>query len=256
MQLHDIRAALSQLEVKESVKILFAVESGSRAWGFPSKDSDYDVRFVYVRKPWDYINVYQRRDVIERPITDVLDISGWDLSKAFGLLRKSNPALMDWLQSPIVYQEAQPHADAFRQLAEGAFLPLASCLHYRSIARKHQMRNAKKTQVRLKLYLYTLRPCLAALWVIERGTQPPMLFSELVDVYLPHGALRDVVDNLVAIKSGSTEQDSVARLPSLDGFIEESLVRIGNSLPSAIPAMSKEKCNALFRQMLRDCWAL
>lgn len=137
MQLHDIRAALSQLEVKESVKILFAVESGSRAWGFPSKDSDYDVRFVYVRKPWDYINVYQRRDVIERPITDVLDISGWDLSKAFGLLRKSNPALMEWLQSPIVYQEAQPHADAFRQLAEGAFLPLASCHHYRSMARKH-----------------------------------------------------------------------------------------------------------------------
>ena len=118
------------------------------------------------------------------------------------------------------------------------------------------MRNAKKTQVRLKHYLYTLRPCLAALWVIDRGTQPPMLFSELVDVYLPHGALRDVVDNLVAIKSGSTEQDSVARLPILDGFIEESLVRIGNSLPSAIPAMSKEACNELFKQMLRDCWAL
>ena len=83
----NIQAELSRLEREESIKILFAVESGSRAWGFPSKDSDYDVRFVYARRPWDYINVYRQRDVIERPITDELDISGWDLNKAFGLLR-------------------------------------------------------------------------------------------------------------------------------------------------------------------------
>ncbi|MEM9948399.1 MAG: nucleotidyltransferase domain-containing protein [Cyanobacteria bacterium P01_D01_bin.36] len=250
----NIQAELSRLEREESIKILFAVESGSRAWGFPSKDSDYDVRFVYARRPWDYINVYRQRDVIERPITDELDISGWDLNKAFGLLRKSNPALMEWVRSPLIYKEAQPHADRFRQLAEEAFLPLASCYHYCSMARQHQMRTAKKTQVSLKKYLYTLRPCLAAMWVIERGTQPPMLFSELVEAYLPSGELRRVVDELVTIKSSATEKDSVERLPMLDTFIEESVVRIGENLPAQKTAMRKDECNELFRQMLREYW--
>ena len=141
-----IEQALAILERDESVKILFAVESGSRAWGFPSRDRDYDVRFVYVRQPWDYINVYPLRDVIEKPITDELDISGWDLAKAFGLLRKSNPALMEWVRSPLVYQELPPHVETFRRLAKEAFLPLASCHHYRSMARKHQMRRRRESR--------------------------------------------------------------------------------------------------------------
>ncbi len=120
--------ALDRLEAEESIKIIFAVESGSRAWGFPSKDSDYDVRFIYAREPWWYINVYKGRDVIELPITDDLNISGWDLQKAFGLLCKSNPALMEWVRSPRIYRES-PQADNFRLLAKQAFLPLASCHH-------------------------------------------------------------------------------------------------------------------------------
>lgn len=247
---------LAALEHDASIKILFAVESGSRAWGFPSRDSDYDVRFVYMRHPWDYINVYPLRDVIERPITDELDVSGWDLVKAFGLLRKSNPAIMEWVRSPLIYQEFQPHMETFRQLATQAFLPLASCHHYRSMARKHQMRSSKKEQVRLKHYLYTLRPCLSARWVIEKGSQPPMLFGELVDTFLPTGEIREVVDRLVAMKSDATEKDSVERIPVLDNFIDRSLEVIADNLPEATPSMSKAECNEQFRQMLRDCWAI
>ena len=100
-----ILAKLTAIEDKEKIKILFAVESGSRAWGFPSKDSDYDVRFVYIRRPEWYLSIEKKRDVIEYAINDLLDINGWDIQKGLGLLRKYNPALMEWLDSPIVYRE-------------------------------------------------------------------------------------------------------------------------------------------------------
>lgn len=249
-----IQQELNRIEAEASVKIIFAIESGSRAWGFPSKNSDYDIRFIYVREPWWYINVYKGRDVIERPITGDLDINGWDLQKAFGLLRKSNPALMEWIKSPILYREYSPHADNFRQLARQAFLPLASCYHYRSMARKHQARSARKSQVRLKHYLYTVRPCLAARWVIEHGTQPPILFADLVDSLLPQGEVRDIVDRLVELKSSTSEVDTVDRIPALDHFIEQELAALKISLPTAKPAMSKDKCNSTFRTMLKNCW--
>lgn len=249
-----IQQALDRLEAEETVKIILAVESGSRAWGFPSKDSDYDVRFIYAREPWWYISVYRGRDVIERPITDELDISGWDLQKAFGLLRKSNPALMEWVRSPILYRESRPDADNFRQLAKQAFLPLSSCHHYLSMAQSHQRRSARHQQVRLKHYLYSIRPCLAARWVVEQGTQPPMLFSELVEAFLPEGEVRQIIDTLIEMKSGTSEIDTVERIPELERFVEANLQVVEANLPAASTAFARDKCNTLFRSMLKSCW--
>ena len=96
---------LHEIEEREHVRILLAVESGSRAWGFASPDSDYDVRFLYVRTMTDYLRLDPVRDVIEQPINDLLDMNGWDLQKALRLLYKSNPTLFEWLKSPIVYME-------------------------------------------------------------------------------------------------------------------------------------------------------
>ncbi|MGB3300424.1 MAG: nucleotidyltransferase domain-containing protein [Phormidesmis sp.] len=249
-----IHHELDRLAAEESIKIIVAVESGSRAWGFPSQDSDYDVRFIYARDPWRYINVYKGRDVIERPIADELDISGWDLQKAFGLLRKSNPALMEWVNSPLIYRELQPQADNFRRLATQAFLPLASCHHYLSMAHGHQRRSARHKKVSLKHYLYSVRPCLAARWVVEYGTQPPMLFSKLVETFLPQGEIRQIVDGLITLKSGTSEIDTVDRIPALERFIAESLKEIEASLPVATANFSKSECNTLFRTMLKACW--
>ena len=102
-----INQALDHVEADDDVAILLAVESASRAWGFPSSDSDYDVRFVYVRPPDWYLSIdlEARRDVIEYPLKDNIDLSGWDLRKALRLFRKSNPPLLEWLQCPIVYRE-------------------------------------------------------------------------------------------------------------------------------------------------------
>ena len=102
-----ISKKLKEIEQKENVKIIMAVESGSRAWGFASPDSDYDVRFVYVRRPEDYLRLEKTKDVIEWQLDDVLDINGWDLKKALQLMHDSNPSIFEWCASPIVYQSCE-----------------------------------------------------------------------------------------------------------------------------------------------------
>jgi uncharacterized protein len=149
------------------VRTLFAVESGSRAWGFESPDSDYDVRFVYVHEPSWYqaVDLEERRDVIEYPIVDDIDLHGWDARKALRLFWKSNPAFVEWIQSPIVYLEQ----DAFRQKAIEAlptiYRPHNGIYHYRSMAKTNYRGYLQEPTVRLKKYFYVLRPLLAARWI-------------------------------------------------------------------------------------------
>jgi len=149
---------LKRLEREEQVRILYACESGSRAWGFPSRDSDYDVRFVYIRKPEWYLSIFEKRDVIERPISDKLDISGWDLRKALNLYRKSNPPLLEWLQSPIRYYEHSGIAEQLRRLSPLAFSPKSCMYHYLSMARGNYREYLQGERVRIKKYFYVLRP--------------------------------------------------------------------------------------------------
>ncbi len=125
----QIEVELQRIEQEEGVNILSACESGSRAWGFPSKDSDYDVRYIYIRPVEWYLSIFEKRDVIERPISDMLDINGWDLKKALNLFRKSNPPLLEWLQSPIVYLENGSVAEQIRRVSPLTFSP-RSCMHH------------------------------------------------------------------------------------------------------------------------------
>ena len=133
-----IISRLREIEGENTVKILYACESGSRAWGFPSSDSDYDVRFVYIRSVESYLSVQKSRDVIEYPEIGKLDISGWDLQKALLLLRKSNPPLLEWLGSPIVYLEGYSIAAQMRELAAQYYSATASVYHYLHMARLFQ----------------------------------------------------------------------------------------------------------------------
>ena len=171
-----ILSKLREIENKENVRILLAVESGSRAWGFASPDSDYDVRFIYVRNQEDYLRLEKVRDVIELPIDDVLDINGWDLQKTLRLLYKSNPTLFEWFSSPIVYMETE-FADKFRLIMQEYFLTKRSMYHYVSMAEGNYREFLKGDMVKAKKYFYVLRPILACRWILEKGTPPPMLFS-------------------------------------------------------------------------------
>ena len=144
---------LNEIERAENVRILLAVESGSRAWGFASPDSDYDVRFIYVRPKTDYLRLEPIRDVIEYPLDDVLDINGWDLSKVLRLLRKSNPTLFEWFSSPIVYRETA-FANEFRSVMLRYFSSKRGLSHYLSMAISNYREYLKGGMVRAKKYFY------------------------------------------------------------------------------------------------------
>src|SRR5712692_7457134 len=129
-----IKQVLHDIEVQEQVSILYACESGSRAWGFASHDSDYDVRFLYARTKAAYLRLDPPRDVIERPIVDNLDVNGWDIFKALRLLRKSNPPLLEWLFSPIVYLEKSASINDLRAIARRFYSSNALYYHYKHMA--------------------------------------------------------------------------------------------------------------------------
>ena len=219
-----IQEQLRRIEEAENINILLAVESGSRAWGFASPDSDYDVRFIYIRRLEDYLRLDAIRDVIELPINDVLDINGWDLQKTLRLLHKSNPTLFEWFSSPIVYQKTE-FADKFRDLMMHYFSSKKTLYHYVSMAEGNYREYLKGDLVRAKKYFYVLRPVLACQWILDWGTPPPMLFSELLKAELPV-ELIDVVNQLLELKMNSPEVKLVKRISEINEYLDESIPSI------------------------------
>lgn len=219
-----ILSKLRQIEEDYNVKILMAVESGSRAWGFASPDSDYDVRFIYVRPKEDYLKLEEVRDVIELPINDELDINGWDLQKTLRLLYRSNPTLFEWFSSPIVYMETN-FTDQFRAIMNDYFSTKKSLYHYISMAESNYREYLKGEMVKAKKYFYVLRPVLACRWVIERNSPPPMLFSELAAAELPE-RLRTEVEYLLDLKINSPEVKEIPRINAINEYLDESIAEI------------------------------
>ncbi|AXE36058.1 nucleotidyltransferase domain-containing protein [Chromobacterium phragmitis] len=222
---------LAALERRRDVRVLFACESGSRAWGFASPDSDYDVRFLYVHRPEWYLRVERQRDVIEQPLDDELDVSGWELRKALQLLNRSNPTLFEWLQSPLVYRADEDATAALRELMPD-FHSLARCRwHYLSMARKHHQGYLQGETVRLKKYLYVLRPLLAVRWLDSGRGLPPMRFADLAAATVDDARLADEINHLLAVKMAAGEARQGPRLPRLDAFIAAMLAEPAPPLP-------------------------
>lgn len=234
----EILEALACIERDHDVRVLYACESGSRGWGFSSPDSDYDVRFVYVhRLPW-YLTVNEKtglgepqRDVIELPIDDELDVSGWDLRKALRLLSKSNPTLSEWLRSPVIYRADENVAAKLRALSEACYSRLSAWHHYHSMARLNFRGYLRGERIRTKKYLYVLRPLLACRWIQEEDLPPPMAFQDLLERLIPDGALREAIEALLMLKRASREVDDGPRIPIISDFIERELARMSASAP-------------------------
>jgi uncharacterized protein len=231
----SIRAAIEQrleaIESEHNVRVLYACESGSRGWGFASPDSDYDVRFLYVHPlPW-YLRVSPPRDVIELPISEVLDINGWELRKALGLLEKGNATLIEWLDSPVIYRADTAFLEALRAAARQTHRPERSFHHYVHMARKNYREYLRGDRVRLKKYLYVLRPLLATLWIEEGRGAAPMPFADLVDGIVTDPALRSAIDELLAIKRAAPESEYGQPLPIINAFIDTELSRLEAVLP-------------------------
>jgi hypothetical protein len=219
----QILDCLRRLEADHDVKVLFACESGSRGWGFASPDSDYDVSFIYVNRLSWYLTVEPGRDVIEQPISGDLDVNGWDLRKTLQLLRQSNPTLLEWLCSPIVYREESDAAARLRALAEEGFSAVRGYHHYASMAKKNFREHLRGEEVRYKKYLYVLRPLLAARWIRDGRGVPPMRFAALAEATLSDRALLDEINRLLEVKMRAGEAATSPRWHGIDDFIEHEL---------------------------------
>lgn len=244
-----IKQKLKEIEAQEDVKILLAVESGSRAWGFSSSDSDYDVRFIYVRPRNEYLKLKEKRDVIEWQLDDTLDISGWDLKKALLLLYKSNATLFEWAQSPIVYYK-DPDFGKFKSLLPQYFTLKKVIYHYWHMADTNYRQLAKQDSARLKQYFYILRPLLAAQWIMAKETVPPIVFQVLVEAML-QADLKPLVQQLLDLKEQTRELDQGRRIAELDAYFERTLIEVKAYVDNLTDAFNTiEPLDALFLSYL------
>lgn len=192
---------LKEIENDKQVEILFACESGSRAWGFASPDSDYDIRFIYKHKPEYYLSLWEKPDVIEFMTEDDLDGSGWDLRKAIKLLSKSNAPLIEWLFSPVVYYKNDAFLQEMQELTRECFSPIATLHHYLGTT-KNFMDVCEMEEVKLKSYFYALRTALAGKWIIENNTFPPVAFADLLPI-----APQNIQDKILELQQIKAKQD-------------------------------------------------
>ena len=254
----EIVARLSDLENEEGVKIVYACESGSRAWGFPSSDSDYDVRFIYLRPQAWYLSIdlERKRDVIERPINDQIDLNGWDLRKALWLYRKSNPPLLEWLGSPIIYLEKYSIAPQMRKLAPEYYSPKACMYHYLHMARGNYREYLKGERVWIKKYFYILRPLLAINWLEKDLGIVPTEFRDLVNQVVRDEELKREIEKLIKAKQQGAELDYGPRIPVIGDFIAREIARLEDQqFTDNTKKGSSEELNRLFRSALDEVWS-
>ena len=233
-----IQELLDKTESERGIKILFAVEAGSRAWGFESQDSDYDVRFVYIPPIQRYLTLDTQRDVIEITHGDI-DLVGWDIRKALTLFRKTNPNFIEWLNSPITYSEVNHHGTNLRQ-------DLISCLpeyigkkammsHYHGMAKRNWKEYLQESPVWTKKYLYVIRPLIACTWLQHESTTPSVNFRELLadtspllkakkfENTTPNDIIRSIRE-LIERKIAGDELSKGPRIPALHHYISSEIV--------------------------------
>jgi predicted nucleotidyltransferase len=248
----DIEQRLAAIEAGEGVRYLLAVESGSRAWGFPSPDSDYDVRFVYVRpRDW-YLNLSAGRDVIETPIEGDMDINGWDIRKMLTLMLKSNAVASEWLASPIRYRPDHPTVARIAALADAIFDPRGIGYHYAHLGQRAVDRRLEGDEaIPVKHYFYGLRPALAIRALrLNPVRRPPMNLRRLMEESDLALSLSAIIEELVEAKSRTRELGNTRRYPELDALIRDELGRAGE-LPERKPGVEAQaRANQIFLDLV------
>lgn len=248
----SIQNELSRIEEIENITILYACESGSRAWGFESADSDYDVRFIYLRRTLQYLTVERGREVIEKPLENGIDLSGWDLIKALELFRKSNPPLLEWLQSPIVYRSTSSLIGRLHALLSQYYSPKACMYHYLHMAKGNFREYLRGEEVWTKKYFYVLRPVLACLWIEKGLGVVPTEFHKLVEALVADRELKDEIDALLAAKKAGLELRKGPRNEIISSFIEQQILRLNSAGQRSAVTSDPSSLNRLFVDILTE----
>lgn len=259
-----ILLVLKQIEKEYDVVILYACESGSRAWGIPSNDSDYDVRFIYVHKKEWYLSIDQRRDLLEVPKHDkisikvdkLLDLNGWELTKALRLFRKSNPPLLEWLHSNIVYYEATSAINKMKELESQIFSPISGIHHYLKMAKGNYRDYLNRKEVKIKRYFNIFRPLLAAKWIAKHNAFPPIKFTHLIEDILSTSEIKLVLEDIIKLKMTGETLDSNPRTEVINPFVETEIAYIEQYVRQVSVNKSDptEVLNQLFRETLEEAW--
>ena len=220
---------LDEVEENHKVKVLYAIENGSRVWGMSSRDSDYDVRFIYIRKKEDYLRIHRERDVIEVPEDKEhkIDMVGFDIYKFFGLLKESNPTVIEWLVSSIVYRNVFKGYRELREFIEAKFNPMSLFHHYKSMCKNNYLKYIKSgTDIRHKRYLYCLRGLVNAVYVMDRLKVPPISFQGAAKVANIPKDVKASIGEIIRVKKDGMEKDKIGKIPVFDkeieGFIESA----------------------------------
>lgn len=250
----EIKTRLAAIEAEDGVRVLMAVESGSRAWGFPSPDSDYDIRFIYVRpRDW-YLSLTPGRDVIERPIVDEIDLNGWDVRKALGLLLKSNAVVSEWIESPIRYRPDDPFVAKFAALADAMLDARALAHHYARLGRTAADRWLDGGgDVAVKKYFYALRPALAIRVLrLNPHQRPPMNLHALVALADLPAEAEAAIAALVEAKARTNERSNGTRVPLLDALIADELGRAAELADRAPSPEWAKRADNLFIELVNS----
>ncbi len=251
-----IQEYLLEIEQRHNVTVLYACEAGSRVWGFPSKDSDYDIRFIYVR-PKDYyltLNVENKRDVIEDKTNALLDFDGWDLRKTLKLLKKCNPPLFEWFASTTIYMSNPDFYDSMNKIMPLYYNYPAMCYHYLHMAKGNNRDYLQREEVWLKKYFYVLRPMLAVMYLMEHNNIPPLDFMELVRHMVHPGLVEREINELLVRKMEGDELSMGPRIPAISDYIAQNLTILSNTRFLRTGSWEKEWCplNGLFLKVLND----
>lgn len=234
---------LTEIENRHDIEILFAAESGSRAWGFASPDSDYDIRFIYKHKQNWYLNLWDKPDTIEFITEDDLDGSGWDLRKTLKLLAKSNASLLGWLFSPIIYRADEIFLKKIQQVAVNNFNPVAGFYHYHSMS-KNFLQKVNSNEVKLKSFFYALRTALCSKWILEKQTIPPVEFNKCFEL-LNQNTISEIED-LIELKSKQNERFILQINSTIFSFLKET---IATNERNAKNALSKKPNTTSFNNL-------
>lgn len=231
-----INEELEKIMEERGVQILYACEAGSRCWGIESEDSDYDVRFIYAHNWRWYMALNEGRDVIEKPYGN-LDIAGWDLRKALRLFKKSNPPLLEWMNSGLVYYNHNYWINLLRDLISQYYNPTAAAYHYYHMAKGNFRDYLQGDEIWRKKYLYVLRPLLCVRYIEKTGDLPPNDFWALVLVNKFDFEFEQELRRLLEAKQSGEEMGFGPRIPAISDFVENELNRLEEQRFSGKPAL-------------------
>lgn len=249
-----ILAKFKEIEKIHNVKIIYGCESGSRGWGFPSMDSDYDARFIYLNPKNHYLSIEEKTDFIECPIDELLDINGWDIKKVLLHVKKSNASILEWFSSPIVYINKGNFKNYLDNILTNYFLKTRVMHHYFHLAFNKFEESLKEDKVKIKTFFYILRPLFCLMWIEKNASMPPMEFYRLLKDSDASDEIKDEIINLLNIKKETYEAFKINKIPVLWKFIEQKINYYKNYLKN----MEKDsitgydRLNEIFRDVLNE----